>query len=781
MVMNNAIIILECMLFSFDIIKASNSFLGDFNYTRHRRQLGYSECSLPTFPENGDWKLLSGTGKPGEKVPKGTVIQFHCNNGYKLSMQSPYVVCDGIWNSFPICQKLCPPVYPSSTYSLKCIDSMGMPISCTEATEGTYLQFNCAPFYESQVGSKSRLCRDGSWNYPKPICLPVCGQKIGETAKPLIFGAKPNEKLQYPWVTAIYQKINSSYVNICGGSILSLKISKIIVHEDYKGENRRFLADIAVLVVKVEFQINEVIQPVCFNNLNSIYLHVGSEGEVSGWGLAECGVPSDVLRTLKIPYKSETTCAAELPAAFADKYNMGDKICTGLYNQSTSVCEGDSGNGLTFKNPDNNRYYIHGVVSLGPRSEQHCDIQQNSLYTKVVQYYEFVDRILTRYMSEEKSCILPPHPQNGEWIISMKGKSPGDAVPSSTTLNIRCNVGFKLSSTTTNIECASAQMMPTCQLLCPPPNFLKGTNYQCTNRERQAINCLDAVDGSTLSYFCPKGFEIPKGTTNTKTCIKGSWGSSQLECLPKPVKNCGKRVNISNDQGLEYPWNVGVYKKGSYMYICGGSLISHKLVLTAAYCVTDKSRYTVLPIENFVIAAGKKSPIYNFKDTGAQYSEISDIQVHDHYGRDKKYLADFAILVATKTFTFNNFVQPVCFKDVNSIQLQPGDEGVIWGWDVQKTTVCFYFHKIVAGTYQLQDTCAQAVTPVHQLDTICGVFHNAARTDPGTGFVIKDPEDERYYVHGVVSVNPNSSTQNFLATNVSFYYDFIDDRLSKYQ
>lgn len=59
-----------------------------------------------------------------------------------------------------------------------------------------------------------------------------------------------------------------------------LQLSKIIVHEDYKGDRRRFLGDIAVLITERSFMLNEVVQPICFNDVINIPLHAGSIGEV---------------------------------------------------------------------------------------------------------------------------------------------------------------------------------------------------------------------------------------------------------------------------------------------------------------------------------------------------------------------------------------------------------------------------------------------------------------------------------------------------------------------
>lgn len=182
---------------------------------------------------------------------------------------------------------------------------------------------------------------------------------------------------------------------------------------------------------------------------------------MSGWGFAEGDRPSDVLRSLVIPYKYETVCAQELPAGWADRYNLGDKMCAGFVNKSTSVCKGDSGGGLVFKYRENNRYYIHGIVSVAHKMQGMCNIQQNAIYTKVVAYDDFVGRLLTKYAPKVKDCVLPNYPQNGKWTADTADLKPGDAAPSSEILKIVCNEGYALSSTG-SIECGTAHNMPTC-------------------------------------------------------------------------------------------------------------------------------------------------------------------------------------------------------------------------------------------------------------------------------------------------------------------------------
>ncbi|XP_023310759.1 uncharacterized protein LOC108917697 isoform X2 [Anoplophora glabripennis] len=836
------VILLGCLFIFFDVLEVASisinavaSLLGQIS--------DRIECKLPPYPQHGKWKLAGGKAKPGDTVLESSVIVFECDVGYKLSSKIKHLYCDEDWDSIeiPECEESCPKLYSSTIYDLKCTDKKGNKIKCSEATNGTFLEYNCAPFYETPFGyRKTFLCQNKKWDQ-KPVCLPVCGKKITDDTKTLIYGSKPNDKLEYPWVAALYIKIDGSYENICGGSILSatvlltaahcvtneygdvmpadkyavgagklfnkyeapeddhaqyLQVSKIIVSEDYKADRRRFLADIAVLVTNGEFIFSEVIQPVCFNNVKNIHLHPGSIGEISGWGLSEGEVASDVLRTLKIPYKYEATCAAELPRDWSDKYNMADKICTGFVDQNTSVCDGDSGNGLAFQNPEDNRYYIHGLVSLGPKKDYHCDIQQNTLYTRVAYYYQFVDNLLSRYNPEIKDCKLPAHPKNGKWTTKKKGMKPGDVVPSSIILTVRCNVGYTPSSRATSVECGSTYYMPTCQKLCSTPNFPKGTFSQCTNGEGQAIHCSEAVDGTTLSYLCPVLYQSAPGTTNVRTCVKGSWEPSQPECV-RITKQCGKATTSGDtaQKGLKYPWTAGVYKfhnstEEKYKYICGASIISKNAVLTAAQCVTDNSG-DILSRKNYLVAAGQVYAKYNdSRDVQAQYKEVSHIVIHPYYKPAFFHPGDIAILFVNSPFTLNAFVQPVCFPNRIDKMLQIGDKGMISGWALEETEN-FYEPDALEVTFTEKNICDEASyarETINTQDKICVSFSNDSLClrpdDVGKGFYYKNPEDGRYYIHGIANIASDTSQEKcmkkVLLTETLSYYDFLDCVLSKF-
>lgn len=210
------------------------------------------------------------------------------------------------------------------------------------------------------------------------------------------------------------------------------------------------------------------------------------------------------------------------------------------------MCNGDSGGGLAFKYREDNRYYIHGIVSVSHQVGYMCNIQQNALYTSVAAHYDFVERLLTRYAPKIKDCVLPPHPRNGKWTTEQGNWKPGDAVLSDTILKVECDEGFEPSSSK-SIECRAAQNLPTCESkhliivnstfamhytiseLCPKLKFPAETYYRCMNREGRLIACSKAIDGSSLWYSCPTKYK--ESSSFNRTCIKGSWGSPKPECI----------------------------------------------------------------------------------------------------------------------------------------------------------------------------------------------------------------------------------------------------------
>ena len=71
----------------------------------------------------------------------------------------------------------------------------------------------------------------------------------------------------------------------------------------------------------------------------------------------------------------------------------------------------------------------------------------------------------------------------------------------------------------------------------------------------------------------------------------------------------------------EVPWHVAIYRNGEQ--ICGGTIVSERVVISAAHCFTQNVNYThTVDVKIFKVAAGK------FK-RGLDEEETLETQIRD--------------------------------------------------------------------------------------------------------------------------------------------------------
>ncbi|XP_039764624.1 uncharacterized protein LOC120637059 isoform X2 [Pararge aegeria] len=134
-----------------------------------------------------------------------------------------------------------------------------------------------------------------------------------------------------------------------------------------------------------------------------------------------------------------------------------------------------------------------------------------------------------------------------------------------------------------------------------------------------------------------------------------------------PDKFCGRRrinrryteliVSGSATQAGDWPWHAAIMRlnKSTLKYICGGTLISKYVVLTAAHCAAING----VPVnpEIMQVVLGKHSLLA--KDVALQEKDIFKVIVHDEF-KYKTLANDIALLKFTTEAIFNNYVQPAC-------------------------------------------------------------------------------------------------------------------------
>ncbi|CAH0730552.1 unnamed protein product, partial [Brenthis ino] len=311
-------------------------------------------------------------------------------------------------------------------------------------------------------------------------------------------------------------------------------------------------------------------------------------------------------------------------------------------------------------------------------------------------------------------CVLPPHPKNGMFIENGVSSiyRPGTIVKDF-YLNVTCQPGYKVV----------------------------GGNF---------IICLD-------------GFSSPNRLPTCAQC-------GTLTPRAEPLVVGGK----ISERG-EIPWHVGIYKKtisGKYQLICGGSLISRNIIVSAAHCFWLEG-YGMLPEEEFAVAVGKLYREWNHPrdELYVQKSDVKKIILARRFhGIELNYQNDLAVIIVKDPFDYKPYIRPLCLDFTVPFyenQRRHGDLGIVAGFGLTKDHKGSEspILKVVDMPYVPFEECLDK-TPIENAeyitnDKFCAGFGNGTsvcKGDSGGGWAYGIVIDGtlRYFLGGVVSTSPFS-------------------------
>ncbi|KAF2900708.1 hypothetical protein ILUMI_05478 [Ignelater luminosus] len=140
----------------------------------------------------------------------------------------------------------------------------------------------------------------------------------------------------------------------------------------------------------------------------------------------------------------------------------------------------------------------------------------------------------------------------------------------------------------------------------------------------------------------------------------------------------------------EFPWLVYLKSGQSNKFVCGGSLINSRYVLTAGHCVTDRSNIVSVRL-------GEHNVKTDVDCDGSKYCsdppvdvEVEEVILHEGYNEDDSYIqVDIALLRLKKKINYTKFIQPI------NLPLSPelrnksfsGVTVVVAGWGRTNTTI----------------------------------------------------------------------------------------------
>ncbi|XP_072946360.1 chymotrypsin-like elastase family member 2A isoform X2 [Epargyreus clarus] len=219
----------------------------------------------------------------------------------------------------------------------------------------------------------------------------------------------------------------------------------------------------------------------------------------------------------------------------------------------------------------------------------------------------------------------------------------------------------------------------------------------------------------------------------------------------------------------DWPWHVAIYKRdrANIKYICGGTLISKAVVLTAAHCVT----LTGVPVvpEILSVILGKYNLIGG--DLETQEREVLSVIAHEDFAPKRFLENDIALLKLKSEATYSDYVQPACIWYSQAYERLPTNKvfGTVVGWGFDQTdTLSTQLQQ--SSMPKISDAKCIKKNPLFYGNVLnnnkkfCAGYANgtsACNGDSGGGFVVFVPDTAKddapnaqgsWYVRGIVSM-----------------------------
>ncbi|XP_037953555.1 modular serine protease-like [Teleopsis dalmanni] len=384
----------------------------------------------------------------------------------------------------------------------------------------------------------------------------------------------------------------------------------------------------------------------------------------------------------------------------------------------------------------------------------------------------------------------------------------GATVSKNKLVKFECNTGYWRLGVGNSVcgENGWTELVPKCIKCCDAEELLEGysTSVRFTPPTGTTTNafCNDrtsVLDGTKAYITCANFYEEPPGKNfhNTMDCDNGKWNTNRIACDMNcgqiqqtlvPYSKNGIKVNVTS-----VPWHASIYQKYDfveYKFICSGSIIGPRLIVSAAHCFWDLATKSVVDTTIFAVAVGKYVQAFDNDDdnNGVQKRNVTKIIIREDYkGAATQYKNDFAILVLEEHIQFTDVIRPICWSlEENAGREVPSNVYVYFaGWDnVNKDNP--ELQRVTMETKSYGD-CKRLESSLAN-DKFClsdANFGIACHGDSGSGVFMKIAKggSEYYKLIGIISHAPKRAqdcANNIVtATNVKYFGRDFEDIFKK--
>ncbi|XP_054450570.1 putative serine protease 45 [Pteronotus mesoamericanus] len=270
--------------------------------------------------------------------------------------------------------------------------------------------------------------------------------------------------------------------------------------------------------------------------------------------------------------------------------------------------------------------------------------------------------------------------------------------------------------------------------------------------------------------------------------------SSLLLLLLPPLLNLGYKENDTEpacgkpwwsedlDGTRHWPWEVSLQLEREH--VCGGALIDHKWVVTAAHCIQGTKEYSV------TLGTSQLKPSDPRK---AISIPVSDIILHPKYWGRIFLMGDLALLRLHTPVFFSKYVQPICLPEP-TYNLKVGTQCWVTGWgqakqrfsvnstlapELQEAEVFIMDNKRCDQIYRKKSRIPRIV-PLVLEDMICATNYGENLCYGDSGGPLACEVEDRWTLAGVLSWEKAcAKAQNpGVYTRVTKYSKWIKNQMS---